>query len=268
MGSPPHESNLCGGCRAAGRCRLGLRIWEISNEGVVARGVCPATWTGGPSIAHGGWTAAAFDDVVGRTVRATGTRSVTAHLAVDFVLPVPVENELLIRARVTGARAAAASSRQSSSSPTRVRCWPGPTPPWSSSTTVTTTDTAPAWTSGLQANEEKHQMHVDLTGSRIIVTGGARGIGESLVRVLCAEGALVAVLDVLDDAGQAVAGSATAAGPGRAVYHSCDVTSRSAVTEVFAAVAADFGGLDSLVHGAGVETRAPAEEITDASGAT
>lgn len=107
-------------------------------------------------------------------------------------------------------------------------------------------------------------MHVDLTGSRIIVTGGARGIGESLVRVLCAEGALVAVLDVLDDAGQAVAGSATAAGPGRAVYHSCDVTSRSSVTEVFAAVAADFGGLDSLVHGAGVETRTPAEELTDA----
>ncbi|MGN7248524.1 PaaI family thioesterase [Janibacter anophelis] len=103
MGSPPHESNLCGGCRSSGRCRLGLRTWEISDEEVVVRGVCPATWTGGPSIAHGGWTAAAFDDVVGRTVRATGVRSVTAHLGVDFVLPVPVENELVIRARITGA---------------------------------------------------------------------------------------------------------------------------------------------------------------------
>lgn len=50
----------------------------------------------------GGWTAAVFDDVIGRTVRATGVRSVTAHLGVDYPLPVPVEHDVVVRADVTG----------------------------------------------------------------------------------------------------------------------------------------------------------------------
>jgi len=101
MGSPPHmSSDLCGGCRARARCRLGLTSWESSDAGVLARGSCPESWSGGPRIAHGGWTAAVFDDVVGRTVRAGGERAVTACLTVDFVLPVPVEHEVVVRARV------------------------------------------------------------------------------------------------------------------------------------------------------------------------
>ncbi|WP_211359946.1 SDR family oxidoreductase [Actinocorallia herbida] len=42
------------------------------------------------------------------------------------------------------------------------------------------------------------------------------------------------------------------------------MASRAEVEEAFARVAAELGGLDALVHVAGVETRAPAEQITDA----
>ena len=43
-------------------------------------------------------------------------------------------------------------------------------------------------------------------GQVALVTGGARGIGESVSRLLAAEGAQVVVADVLDDDGRALAG--------------------------------------------------------------
>jgi NAD(P)-dependent dehydrogenase (short-subunit alcohol dehydrogenase family) len=104
---------------------------------------------------------------------------------------------------------------------------------------------------------------VQLDGKRILVTGGARGIGASTVRALVTEGASVGVLDVLDDEGaELVSGLA---GPGRALYRHCDVTRRVEVEATVAELADVFGGLDGLVHGAAVETRSPAEDLTDAA---
>jgi NAD(P)-dependent dehydrogenase (short-subunit alcohol dehydrogenase family) len=101
---------------------------------------------------------------------------------------------------------------------------------------------------------------MQLTGRRIIVTGGAHGIGAATARAYAAEGARVAVLDVDDDAGRR---SAETAGHG-AVYHHCDVSQRAEVDTVFDQVAATLGGLDVLAHVAGAEGGAPAEAITDA----
>jgi 2-hydroxycyclohexanecarboxyl-CoA dehydrogenase len=103
-----------------------------------------------------------------------------------------------------------------------------------------------------------------LEGTRIVVVGGARGIGESAVRAFVREGAAVAVLDVLDDAGARVADEASATGPGRAVYLHCEISDRGAVTDAFARAAAELGGIGALVNTAAVERRAPAEEISDA----
>jgi len=104
---------------------------------------------------------------------------------------------------------------------------------------------------------------VSIEGKRIVVTGGASGMGEAAVRVFVREGAVVAALDVQDERGTGVAATATGEGPGRAVYHHCDVRSRDGVQAAFAAAAADLGGLDALVHSAGVEGAAPAEEMTE-----
>jgi NAD(P)-dependent dehydrogenase (short-subunit alcohol dehydrogenase family) len=102
-----------------------------------------------------------------------------------------------------------------------------------------------------------------LSGRRIIVTGGARGIGESAVRAFAGAGAAVVSFDVTDDAGTAAAAAADAAGSGSARFVRCDVSDRGSVESAFAEATAHLGGLDALVHVAGVERGAPAEDITD-----
>src|SRR5207244_3755172 len=56
-------------------------------------------------------------------------------------------------------------------------------------------------------------LDMQLEKKRIIVTGGAQGIGEATVRAYAAEGATVASMDV-NEKGRAVAEEATSAGPG------------------------------------------------------
>jgi NAD(P)-dependent dehydrogenase (short-subunit alcohol dehydrogenase family) len=98
-----------------------------------------------------------------------------------------------------------------------------------------------------------------LEDRRIIVTGGASGIGAAAVRAYAREGAQVASLDVNDAGGRRVAAEA---GP-NVRYHHCDVSRRAEVVDAFARAVTDLGGLDVLAHVAGVERGAPAEAITD-----
>lgn len=89
---------LCGACRNSDRCRLGVRREAL--EGDVARFElqCPRDQEGGPDVAHGGWTAAVMDEVLGHVPLLHGQLSVTATLTVNFVKPVPVERPLAARA--------------------------------------------------------------------------------------------------------------------------------------------------------------------------
>jgi NAD(P)-dependent dehydrogenase (short-subunit alcohol dehydrogenase family) len=104
---------------------------------------------------------------------------------------------------------------------------------------------------------------VQIAGKRIIVTGGASGLGEAAVRVFVREGATVAALDVQNDIGAGVVSAANAEGPGTAVYHTCDVRHSDVVRASFEQAARDIGGLDALVHFAGVERRSPAESMSE-----
>lgn len=94
------EAFLCGGCRNEGRCRLGLRTLVLEQD--VARAVarCPSAFHGGPEVAHGGWTAAVMDDLIGRALAGWGMQAVTASLTVEYKKPVPVEEPLLAEARI------------------------------------------------------------------------------------------------------------------------------------------------------------------------
>lgn len=103
---------------------------------------------------------------------------------------------------------------------------------------------------------------MQLDGKKIIVTGGAMGIGESVVRAFAAEGAHIASLDVSDDLGSAVVDEANSSGPGKVSYFSCDVRDRGQVDRVFDTAADELGGLDVVVNVAGVHRHCDPGEIT------
>jgi NAD(P)-dependent dehydrogenase (short-subunit alcohol dehydrogenase family) len=107
----------------------------------------------------------------------------------------------------------------------------------------------------LEGNREGTIM--ELRGKRIIVTGGAQGIGEAAVRAYTAAGATVTSLDIKEESGRAVARDVGAG------FVTCDVSDRSSVDAVFAAAAERMGGLDVLVNVAGVQQFAPVAEIPD-----
>lgn len=90
-----------------------------------------------------------------------------------------------------------------------------------------------------------------LAGKVAVITGGAKGQGEGVARRFAAEGAQVAVLDVLDELGHSVAGAITAAG-GIARYLHCDVADEAQVQAAIEAAAAAFGGLDVLYNNAAI----------------
>lgn len=81
----------------------------------------------------------------------------------------------------------------------------------------------------------------DYDGLVVVVTGGASGIGASVVRLLSARGATVAVLD-RDAADPAYA----------ALSIPCDLSDAGAVDAAIAQVADSFGRLDVVVSNAGI----------------
>ena len=104
---------------------------------------------------------------------------------------------------------------------------------------------------------------MQLSGKRIIVTGGAQGIGEGLVRYFAREGGSVVSLDVKDELGHEVASAAAKEGHGTATYMHCDISRRAEVFSVFDAAAEQLGGLDALVNVAAVSRHQDTADITE-----
>jgi NAD(P)-dependent dehydrogenase (short-subunit alcohol dehydrogenase family) len=94
---------------------------------------------------------------------------------------------------------------------------------------------------------------VRLDGRRIVITGGASGMGAGLVRAFPALGADVVSLDVAVEEGTRLAHESGAH------FLACDVTDRASVDTAFADAAETLGGLDVLVHAAGIAPGSPAE---------
>lgn len=97
-------------------------------------------------------------------------------------------------------------------------------------------------------------MTKQLEGKRIIVTGGAAGIGAAVVAGYVAEGARVAAVDLSFEGGT---------GPGGVIQRKLNVADKAAVASVFDDVVSELGGLDVLVNVAGIERGGPSEDIPD-----
>lgn len=103
-----------------------------------------------------------------------------------------------------------------------------------------------------------------LAGKTAIVTGGAVGIGRACVLRMIEEGAKVAILDMLEAEGRALADEITAAG-GEAAFWRVDVSDEAAVKAAVDAAAARFGGVQVMVNNAGISGNpAPTDQVSEA----
>ncbi|GAV76158.1 adh_short_C2 domain-containing protein [Cephalotus follicularis] len=89
-----------------------------------------------------------------------------------------------------------------------------------------------------------------LVGKVAIVTGGATGIGESIVRLFHKHGAKVCIADVQDNLGHRVCESLGSDG-GTCFFH-CDVTEEDDVFRAVEFTVNKFGTLDIMVNNAGL----------------
>lgn len=103
-----------------------------------------------------------------------------------------------------------------------------------------------------------------VAGKVAVVTGGAVGIGRAICELLAAEGATVAVTDVQDDIGEAVAAGIRAAGHTAHYWH-MDVSREAEVENRLAAITDTLGPITVLVNNAGVAgTDKPPHVISEA----
>ena len=91
-------------------------------------------------------------------------------------------------------------------------------------------------------------MDLELKGKVAIVTGGNRGIGKAIGRVLAQEGANVALIARNPATLETAAAEISKAGGGQAKGFVCDTTDDAAVKKMVADVVGAFGRVDILVN--------------------
>jgi NAD(P)-dependent dehydrogenase (short-subunit alcohol dehydrogenase family) len=94
-------------------------------------------------------------------------------------------------------------------------------------------------------------MFEDLAGQVAVVTGGARGLGNSMARALARQGVAVGLVDLLDQVHESAEQLAADHGV-RSVGATADVTSADDVAAAFARIAGELGSPSLLVNAAGI----------------
>ncbi len=103
-----------------------------------------------------------------------------------------------------------------------------------------------------------------LTGSVAAITGAGLGIGRATALLFAREGATIAVLDMLDEAGKGVAAEIAAIGAAARFYH-LDVSDEASVESVMVRIGEELGPVNVLVNNAGVGSpKCPPHEVESA----
>ncbi|GAA2403787.1 SDR family oxidoreductase [Streptomyces glaucosporus] len=104
--------------------------------------------------------------------------------------------------------------------------------------------------------------HVDLTGRRALVTGGARGLGASITRRLAHAGAAVRVADVRREEGEKFCARLSEEEGADVRFLELDVRDSEAVAAVFRGLDEASWPLDVLVNNAAVDVSKPIEHLS------
>ncbi|AWX43222.1 putative oxidoreductase YuxG [Flagellimonas maritima] len=93
-----------------------------------------------------------------------------------------------------------------------------------------------------------------------LVTGAGGGIGKAIADKLAQEGANIVLTDIAED--RLKEGLATYA-KDTASYAVCDVTQKESIADAYKQACLDFGGVDIVVHSAGLAISKPLEDTTE-----
>jgi NAD(P)-dependent dehydrogenase (short-subunit alcohol dehydrogenase family) len=88
---------------------------------------------------------------------------------------------------------------------------------------------------------------VSLTGRRVLITGGARGLGAAFAVAACKAGAQVVIADLRQEEGQTLCATLRASGH-RADFVSLDLTQQTSIIACVTEATRLMGGIDALIN--------------------
>jgi NAD(P)-dependent dehydrogenase (short-subunit alcohol dehydrogenase family) len=106
------------------------------------------------------------------------------------------------------------------------------------------------------------KMGIDLSGKVVIVTGGAKGIGEGCVQKFVAAKATVISLDLDDSSLKSQASKYSNLGSGYS-SHKVDVSNEIEVENAISKVRETYGRIDGLINCAGIQTYGSVVDTTE-----
>ncbi|MGE7946766.1 SDR family NAD(P)-dependent oxidoreductase [Lysinibacillus sp. NPDC093688] len=100
--------------------------------------------------------------------------------------------------------------------------------------------------------------HSSLEKKRVVITGGASGIGLATAQRFVEEGSVVAILDINEESIE----KSIKENPGITKGYVADVSNPESVNDVFKHIKEDLGGVDVFIANAGISVRSKFLDIT------
>ncbi|WP_429589556.1 SDR family NAD(P)-dependent oxidoreductase [Sphingomonas zeicaulis] len=109
----------------------------------------------------------------------------------------------------------------------------------------------------VEASQRTRALYPSLAGKRVLVTGGASGIGAGLVEAFAEQGARVAFVDIDQASGEALAARLETP-----LFLPCDLRDLTALNASIEAFSGELGGIDVLINNAANDDRHSFESVT------
>src|SRR6478609_6211502 len=116
----------------------------------------------------------------------------------------------------------------------------------------------------MQDSNAAFAQYPSLKDRGVIVTGGATGIGESVVTLFARQGSRVAFVDIQDDPAHRLTTALASEGCPSPLYFHCDLTDVTALQAAIGQAVDALGTVDVLVNNAANDQRHAIEEVTPA----
>jgi D-xylose 1-dehydrogenase len=109
---------------------------------------------------------------------------------------------------------------------------------------------------------EPYATYPSLSDRTVLITGGATGIGASLVEAFAHQASQVIFLDIQDEAAQTLITRLQPDTPHAPAYYRCDLIDSNALQSCIATILSKFPAIDVLINNAANDTRHTTDSVT------